>query len=274
MGISPEEFFGTDTLVQTNITAKDFFGNGGINITQPETEEESLNFAQRIGKDIEKRAGMYIHIKEAYDNGEQTYMEAVLQVAGKVGAGSVMDFIGESIISGGRGLSNITPDVIEKPLIDGVISAGYMLLNTEAGQAGLSAAKNGLESWNEWKKENPRSARNIEAVVDIALLFTPIKEKPKSDLTAVGRAGKILSIKSKKQSVKNKKEFINDLITPKSTKAIREEQVARTTEEGIFTSKKVALSPKEVKIAEEVNKLPASQKNTLQGNWNVINKVL
>ena len=96
----------------------------------PQTEPEKLGFAQRFGKDLEKRTQMAENISDAVSSGEQNYAEGVLQVAGKVGVGGVFDLLGEAIISGARGLSAITPDIIENPIKDLTTSAFYKFLNT------------------------------------------------------------------------------------------------------------------------------------------------
>src|SRR4051812_22684195 len=113
-----------------NITPQEFFGDGEVQIHKPENQDENLNFAERFGQDIKKRLAMGKEIVSAVENGEQSTGEGFLQVAGKVGAGSVMDFLSEVVVSAGKGLSAITPDIIEKPLKDGATAAGHMLLNT------------------------------------------------------------------------------------------------------------------------------------------------
>lgn len=241
---------------------------------EPKTEEEKLNFVTRVGNDLKKRADMSTMIAQSVTDGEQSFAEGMLQIAGKVGAGSVMDFMGEVLVSGGRGLSAITPDIIEKPLIDGATSAGLAFLDTDAGKAGLNAAKSGMESWEAFKTQNPRSARNIEAVVDIGLLAAPVKAKPPSGITMAGKTAAKLDVKAAAQTVAQKKSFVDDLITPKQTKVVKEAQVGRTTEVGgILNSKQVELSAREKAIAETVSSVPeVTPKKTLQGNYSVIAK--
>ena len=209
----------------------------------------------------------------AVRNGEQTYAEGILQKAGTVGAGAILDLIGETVISGGRGLSAVTPDVIEKPITAGATGAAVAFLDTTVGKAGLDAAKAGAGAWFEFKDANPRAARNIEAIVDIGLLVAPVKKPPvKSGTSVIGKAGQSITEKGIKQTAKTKVAFVDDLIRPKETLSVKTEQVRRTAEKGLLTSKKVVPTVRETAIAKEVAKLPVSKNSTLQGNYNIIAK--
>lgn len=286
--ITQEEFFGDEqTPVTTtervseqptrhiNMTPEEFFSDDDeVEVVEPADEEERLNFAQRFAKDIEKRAAVDEEIKASFEEGEIGTAEALLQTIGKTGFGSVLDFLGEVVVSAGRGLSAITPDIIEKPLTDGAVAAGHMLLNTDIGQQGLKAAKKGVDAYAGFSEENPRAARNIEAVVNIGLLLAPVKGKPKvSGPTPIGKAGQALEAKAAKQVFKKRQDFIDDLVTPKQTAAVRAEQVSRTAEKGILREKQVAPSASEKQMTAEVTKLAeVSPSKTLQGNHNAIAK--
>lgn len=278
VSVSADEFFGVSEVGTftpgTNVSSNDFFGSGEISLAQPQAEEQKLNFLQRFGQDLQRRSDLAIEIEQAVQNGEQSFAEGILQSAGKVGAGAMMDLIGEVLISGGRGLSAVTPDIIEEPLKNAVTSAGHAFLNTDVGQLGLNAAKTGIEKWFEFKENNPRAARNIEAVVNIGLILAPAKAKPavKAPPTIAGRAAAGLTVKAEKQITESKSKFIQDLVRPKLTAAVRVEEVGRTAEVGILNTKKVKPSPKEIEIATAVEQLPVSSKNTLLGNFNIISE--
>ena len=53
-------------------------------------------------------------------------------------------------------------------------------MNTEGGQEAMAALNKGVEAWGEYKLANPENARTVEAVVNTALLFAPIKTKKNS----------------------------------------------------------------------------------------------
>jgi len=273
------EFFGTQEPgiigegKTVNLKPNEFFGDKAeLKIHDPVDQDEKLNFAQRFGRDIAKRAAVDAEIKRTYDEGEIGTAEALLQTIGKTGFGSVLDFLGETIISAGRGLSAITPDIIERPLIDGAVAAGHFLLNTDIGQEGLNAAKSGAAAWSRFKISNPRAALNIEAVVNIGVLLAPVKGGTRvSPPTALGRAGAALETKAVTQTTAKRGDFINDLVMPKQTSAVRTEQVARTEETGLFRQKQVKPSKSEQNTSVEVGKIPAvGSSKTLQRNHNAI----
>ena len=293
--IENEEIVGDDrTKVMQRL--KMFHESAQSDISNEGTQREKLNWATRFGRDLEKRKIMFEDIMEATTPGddgvvEQGYPEAVLQTVGKVGAGAFFDFIGETLISGGRGLSVITPDLIEKPLLNAATSAGHAFLNTDAGKAGLKAAVEGIEKWNEYKEKNPRSARNIEAVVNIGMLAVPIKGKPKISvgnmaihpspikggtwLTEFGHAGEKMLERGLTSEMKRKTAYIDELILEKASQSVLEGRVSRTLEKGVGWTeglwKEYTLSPFEKSMAKEVRKISGvSPKKTFQGNWRAI----
>ncbi len=297
MSVSQEEFFGSGGLiVQSDVTQstpeslarveevskgatqsmtpEEFFGDTGPIPTRAESQEEKLNFAQRLGEDILKRNVMLNEINDAILAGEQGYAEGAMQVIGKVGFGSVLDLIGEGLVSGIRGLDTVTPDTLKRPLKFGATVAGIEFLNTTIGRKGLNAAKRSLEDWINFKEKNPRSARNIEAIVNIALIAVPIKGKPKTTTpTVIGETAAKLETKATEQIVRTKEQFVDDLVRPKQTASVKLEQTGRTTEGGILRQKIVASSPAEQAIAKQVAEVPGvSAKKTLQGNLNAISK--
>lgn len=249
----------------------------GFSIVRPPEEEEDsrLNFAQRFGNDISERLEMLKEIGTAFAQGEQTTTESALQVAGKVSAGAVLDLIGETLVSGVRGLDAITPEMIKDPVKNTVTSAFHEFLNTDAGRNGLIAARGSMGSWNLFKQQNPRAARNIEATVNIGMLMAPsARAKPVATTPSVlQRGSQRLATAATEQDAASAARFIDDLIRPKQTQAVRTEQVGRTAEQGILRNKEVALSSAEQAVSSEVRAVPGiSQSQSLQGNYNVISQ--
>lgn len=264
--IPAEEFFSAEKQKPKVVSAEDFFGS-----------EKKDNFFERFGDDLKKRFGEQgAEIINARVKGDQGFMSTALQLTGKVGAGSIVDFLGEALISAGRGLSTITPDALEDPLVENATKAGIFLLDTDLGKKGLEAARNGIASYTEFAKENPVMARNIEAIVDIGLLVTPVKGKPKTVKPSfIGRAGQRIARSGRRSQVASRRKFIDELVTPKPTQKVLRDQVKRTTEKGFNKRKIVELSPIEKASAIEVRKVPGvSAKHTLQGNYNLISKAV
>lgn len=105
-----------------------------------------------------------------FTTGQQTGLETAVQMAGQ-GAGAISDITGSAISLGGRVLSSVTPDSIEKPIVDGAKSAVQSILDTPIGKAGLNALKDGMDAYRSWKQANPRYAADLESVVNIASML-------------------------------------------------------------------------------------------------------
>jgi len=125
--------------------------------------EEPLGFTQRVGQDFDRRKQNIGGMVAESIKGNQGYREGAMQAAGQ-GFAAVGDVVGEGITSVGRGLSAITPD----PLEDEVINQLGIFFDQPLMQAGKRALEQGMEAWAAFSEENPRAARNIEAVTNIS----------------------------------------------------------------------------------------------------------
>lgn len=109
--------------------------------------------------------------------GRQGLLESGFQAGGKVLVGGALDIAGELIGSGlsvaGDVVSAITPDFIEGPIVEGSTAALEWALESDIGQLGIEAARAGEATYEEFKAENPRAARNIESVFNVGLIFAP-----------------------------------------------------------------------------------------------------
>ena len=170
--VSGEEFFSVEPtpLVDGNVVSGTDFFDGESKPYVPESEPEKLGYLQRVGEDLETRVKFAREIRAAYQRGEQGIMESGMQLYGKVGAGAALDIMGETVVAT---LKAITPDIIEKPMIDAATYAYHEFLNTDIGKKGLDAALQGIDAYKQFKAENPRAARNIEAAVDLAVVLFP-----------------------------------------------------------------------------------------------------
>jgi len=119
--------------------------------------------------------------------GQQGLGSTVLQIGGQ-GAGLIGDITGAGLVLGGRAISALTPDAIEKPVVDAAKGVGVSILKTPAGQAGLAAIEKGTEFYNQWKAKDPVNAANLEAVVNIASLL-PIGKGARAGKTALASTG-------------------------------------------------------------------------------------
>lgn len=256
----------------TAVSGESKFGSAGV--VDDEEENQRLSFSQRFGKRLFERQKVAEEIIQASAEGEQTTAEGMLQLVGKVGVAGVFDFLGEGIVSLGRAASAITPDPLEERIVRSAKKTGEIFLNTTAGQLGLQAAQSGLESYGEFAKSHPRAARNIEAVVDIALLAAPVSKAIPAAPGRFSRTAAGLEERAAAQTIDVRGSFVDDLLTPKQTQKVRQEQTTRTTESGILRKKVVAPSRAQAEVSSEVQRIAGvSSAKTLQGNLNSIVEV-
>ena len=239
----------------------------------PEPEPSRPNFFERVGDDMSRRGEMAMDIRDAGMSGKQTAGETVLQLIGKVGAGSVLDIIGEGVVSAGYGVQNVTPDPVEDWI------KTYMFdpfVQQPLVKEGLSAMQSGTESYQNWAENNPRLARNFDALANTALVASPVKTNPTTKSQSVlGATSKAID-ESAEQTIKTRRQsFLEDLVRPAQTKGVREEQVKRTTESGILNTKNIAPSTSEAQAISAIENIPSVKpSNTLQKNYNNISSEL
>ena len=240
---------------------------------EPTPEPSRPNFFERVGDDMSRRGEMAMDIRDAGMSGKQTAGETVLQLIGKVGAGSVLDIIGEGVVSAGYGVQNVTPDPVEDWI------KTYMFdpfVQQPLVKEGLSAMQSGTESYQNWAENNPRLARNFDALANTALVASPVKTNPKTKSQSVlGATAKAID-ESAEQTIKTRRQsFLEDLVRPAQTKGVREEQVKRTTESGILNTKNIAPSTSEAQAISAIENIPSVKpSNTLQKNYNNISSEL
>lgn len=104
-------------------------------------------------------------------------------------AGAVGDVFGSALTGGAKVLGAVTPDVVEKPIIEGAKNIGIGILKTPIGQVALRAIEGGMETWQNFKSSNPEIAKDIEAVINIGMLL------PISKVTKVGKEAAVSALK-------------------------------------------------------------------------------
>jgi prophage antirepressor-like protein len=92
--------------------------------------------------------------------GDQSDIETVGQVFMQSVAGTGLDVLGQA---GGElleGAYRLLPDIVQKKVSGGAKD----ILDTSVGRAGLKALEKGGDIWEGFKQDNPRAARNVEAI--------------------------------------------------------------------------------------------------------------
>lgn len=127
-------------------------------------EPKQPGFLSRVGSDLSKRVS---NVKEIFsdakeDNGVASGffrpLESGIRAVGQV-AGGVGDVIGQAGVSGFRAL----PDSIENP----IRQVGRDVMQTGAGETIGQAA----QKYENWAQKNPRAAKDLEGIVNIASLL-------------------------------------------------------------------------------------------------------
>jgi len=149
-GLSPQEITNYLTSKGRAQEAHDYFG------IQDKKQEEP-GFLSRVGEDLKKRGQ---DAKNALMNSDNklTGAEAILQTTGSL-AGGVGDVLGQGINSGINALPESVKDV------------GRSALQSKPGQAIMSGVGSIMNKYNSWAQQNPRAAKDLESVVNIASLI-------------------------------------------------------------------------------------------------------
>ena len=167
---------------------KDLETQEEIDIANQEVTESSAigQFLEGLGgrlggrfetiQQISEKAGgfsMDAEGKPVYNPPEQLGFITDIQTAGQF-AGGVFDVLGETLTLGAKGISFVTPDFIKDPIKEGWAAGVEFITSNPKSIEALKAVEGGVESYGEWKKENPESALTLESVVNLGLLFAPV----------------------------------------------------------------------------------------------------
>jgi len=186
------------------------------------------NFGKRINeqKDITgdwKRGEMDTNTGwEAFDDWAGDWIHNI-QSFGKTGAGTVFDLIGVGIGATIDGISLAVPDAVEEPIKQQVADSWDWLMNTEGGQEAAEAFEGGVGKYKAWKEDNPQAARTFESLVNVALVFAPVKVRAKvgpvqgPSIITKGPSEKLISSGLKSES-KTRYSAFERMLAPKITK--------------------------------------------------------
>lgn len=243
-----------------------------------QAEPEKKGFLAGIAESFKKRAGA---VKETFKEtaaGDITPVETGIQTVG-TGFGFLGDVLGEGLKGAGRIVSAITPDVVEKKFKEEWQKESKKFKGSAIGKFTLKAISEDFEAYQKFKEKHPRAAKDIESVANIAS-FIPVgkgaqiagkgvKAGAPSLKLATGRGATVLE----KSVEASERSFVRRLIAPVQSKAVKEAQVARTTERGFGPFKRSIIAPEARDSAAEnvIMKIPKVKGNkTFQQNYNII----
>lgn len=236
-------------------------------VNEPEPEQ-TPEFMQRIGEDVSGRLENIKQARARTTAGTNSRIEEVIPMAWNVAA-IPLDVAGEAAGGAFRAL----PDVIEDPIRAGAAKT------VEAFARPLGDLPSSLaQGYGSFKQQNPSAAANLEGVAGLATILAPTRSLPvkQSGKTFVGKAGEAVTMAGENQLANRRLSYAQKLISPERTKSIAEDQVGRTTEQGLsrFRSAKVEPTSREIEIAQEVSRLPISSSRSNQHNYNIISSAV
>lgn len=240
--------------------------------TEPEIElpqeQKRLGFLGTIGQRLERRAGRLTNIVEETASGRQTTAEAALQTGGEV-AGGAFDIAGaalEQISPSPEAMKGFSDFFDLKRLLP---ANSRLSKDLEESQRGFDIlASQGQHAFEQFREENPRAARNVDALANLALI-SPLFRGSK----VVSGAGEAFEASGKMAIEQNRQSFVRNLVSPIRDKSTKIAQVPRTTEAGSGFFKRSIIKPTSDELLAEqaVLKIPSVKAgNTVQGNFNII----
>lgn len=221
------------------------------------TQKDS-SFMERVKNDISERKAT---AKKDIFLEDQSPASATLQ-----GIGQYMaiggDIAGEAVKSG----VNSIPEYIKQPITNTAKKAAHYVANTDIGKAGMAKALEAKQSLGDIIKAHPEAARNVGAVANIASAFpaslgASIGEKGalkagEAVSPLLKNAGEGMVQKAEEKAAAQKsKDFIN-LVSPKETKKVAEENIDKSIEKGFFRKAEVVPDKNTLGIAKTVSQVP------------------
>lgn len=224
------------------------------------------NLGEKLGKRVET------NIPTASERLADPVRAAQKQAMGATVVGGTVDVIGEVITGGIKTIGLLIPDSVGEPVKQFFSEKTNALLNTELGAQTIQAFEGGAEGYKSFKKNNPSAARDIEAVINASLLFTPTpKAAPVSN--ALGKGGEFVTKSGERSVRKSKEKFADELIKPVQTQAVKEAGLPQTEVSGLFQTATVRQTADEAATSKLVQGIKdVGYSKTLKANWLNIRK--
>jgi len=244
--------------------------------------DQDPGLMENISSRMDDRRQDAMEIFQANGNEEQSVLETGLQLAGKVGVGGFLDIVGELASSG----FDVAQDVVEAIPGSGEITeplsmAWDAVKDSSLAQAGMEAAANGVKQYGEWAETNPRAARNLEAVTNIATVLMPVKAKKKlgpEDIntvapTELSKLSTKLNNASKSQRVAQKEAFVEKLVIPKETKHNVGKKITGSDMQGKLKKEVYTPTKREADMIEVVRFIDdVGPEKTMRQNYRAVDK--
>ena len=231
----------------------------------PESYREVL---ERAGKTVDDLPVFLEELKQKEEAGTLSNRERGIYgaLSGRGGLGTGLDLVGTGISLSAREISKFIPDSVEKKVVDGVTNSVKKLGEIPTVQNALEAIGEGYQSYLQWKSENPNDAMGVESIVNVAEIFAPpFKRKPIPDKTMFRTMADKQLDKARELETGQRRDYLQSLITPISTKANDEARAKRMTQNdkgrNVYNP-----TDEEQEMVNVLNRVPVSADNSLVGN--------
>ena len=238
---------------------------------QPEefvSEESYKKVLADAGKTVDDLPVFLEELKQKEEAGTLSNRERGIYgaLSGRGGLGTGLDLVGTGISLSAREISKFIPDSVEKKVVDGVTDTVKKLGEIPTVQNALEAIGEGYQSYLQWKSENPNDAMGVESIVNVAEIFAPpFKRKPIPDKTMFRTQADKQLDKARELETGQRKDYLQSLITPISTKANDEARAKRMTQNAKGRN---VYNPtdEEKEMVNILKRVPVSADNSLVGN--------
>ena len=227
-----------------------------------------------------KQPGYFQRVGQEYAKAGQDIISGIKQGATDIQGGGLLGGVRAGLRTvGGVAKATFAP-ITEAPGIKQGIELAGKGVQKLSETAPIKAAGEAISPLTEklmgLAQKYPETAKDVEDIVNIAIVgggkavSEPLAGATGKTLIKTGKAVE----KGAMESLETKQgEFIRKLVRPEQTKAVKEAQVARTTEEGVGPLKRsvIAPTPQELRMEEAVKGVKGiAEKNTFQRNYNFV----
>lgn len=180
-------------------------------------QERKASIADTLSRPVATEAEDILGTQQ---EGALSFSDKVVRTVGDL-AGGFGDIAGDALMTGAAAM---TPDFI----LEGVGNAFKAIAETDAGREGMKAATQGIESYNNWAKDNPDNAKYLESWFNIGAITTqatPIKGIVSDAGASLQEKGATLTKNGLKSLQGTKNELVTAMLEPTNTARIPTEDL-------------------------------------------------
>ena len=180
-------------------------------------QERKASIADTLSRPVATDAGAILGTQQ---EGALSFSDKVVRTGGDL-AGGFGDIAGDALMTGAAAM---TPDFI----LEGVGNAFKAIAETDAGREGMKAAIQGIESYNNWAKDNPDNAKYLESWFNIGAITTqatPIKGIVSDAGASLQETGAAITKGGLKSIQGTKNELVTAMLEPTNTARIPTEDL-------------------------------------------------